>query len=207
MHKINMSFVFHFYILGLTSWIWNNPSTEKLKFESPSKWNSYEVFNLEHWPNDFHIASSSTLWSLLVGGDKVRSDTSFAQARWACDQRPCGRRAGKCKRKRLVGGGDEGGWPAIGHPTAWPSLILLPFSLPSSICLAPSHSPLACSTCPHAHLHRSSHSTTFALRSRISRSRGMSSHLSRSLHFWNGCHHSAHLAMVCVRFCLPCVSM
>ena len=37
MHTFNMSFVFHFYILGLTSWIWTNPSTEELKFESP--WN------------------------------------------------------------------------------------------------------------------------------------------------------------------------
>ena len=45
----NMNFVFHFYILGLTSWIWSNPSTEQLKFESPSKWISYEAFNLEHW--------------------------------------------------------------------------------------------------------------------------------------------------------------
>ena len=42
------SFVVHFYILGLTSWIWTNPSTEDLGFESPSKWNSYEGFNLEH---------------------------------------------------------------------------------------------------------------------------------------------------------------
>ena len=38
MHKFNMNFAFHFYILGLTSWIWTNPS----------KWNSYEGFNLEH---------------------------------------------------------------------------------------------------------------------------------------------------------------
>ena len=45
-----MSFVFHFCILGLTSWIWTDPSAEGLKFESPSKWNSYEGFNLEHWP-------------------------------------------------------------------------------------------------------------------------------------------------------------
>ena len=48
MHKLNMSFVFHFYILRLTTWIWTNPSIERLKFESPSKWNSYEGFNLEH---------------------------------------------------------------------------------------------------------------------------------------------------------------
>ena len=49
LHKFHMSFVFHFYILGLTSWIWTKPSTEGLKFESPSKWNSYEGFNPELW--------------------------------------------------------------------------------------------------------------------------------------------------------------
>ena len=38
MHKFSMSFVFHYYILGLASWIWANPS----------KWNSNEGFNLEH---------------------------------------------------------------------------------------------------------------------------------------------------------------
>ena len=48
MHKFNVSLVFHFYVLRLTSWIWTNPSTEGLKFESPSKWNSYAGFNLEH---------------------------------------------------------------------------------------------------------------------------------------------------------------
>ena len=40
MHKFSMSFVIHFCILGLMSWIWTNPSAEILKFESPSKWNS-----------------------------------------------------------------------------------------------------------------------------------------------------------------------
>jgi hypothetical protein len=49
MHTFNMSIVFYFYILRFTSWIWTNPSIEELKFESPSKWNSYEGFNLEHW--------------------------------------------------------------------------------------------------------------------------------------------------------------
>ena len=48
MHKSNASFVFHFYILELTSWIWTSPSTKGLKFASPSKWNSYKGFNLEH---------------------------------------------------------------------------------------------------------------------------------------------------------------
>jgi hypothetical protein len=48
LHKFTMSFVFHFYIFGLMSWIWTNPLIEAPKFESPSKWNFYEGFNLEH---------------------------------------------------------------------------------------------------------------------------------------------------------------
>ena len=48
MHKFNMSFVSPFCILRLPSWIWPNPSTGGLKFESLSKWNPYEGFNLEH---------------------------------------------------------------------------------------------------------------------------------------------------------------
>ena len=48
-HKFNMSFVFHFDILGLAFWIWTNPSTEEPKSESPPKWNSSEGFHLEHW--------------------------------------------------------------------------------------------------------------------------------------------------------------
>ena len=48
MQKCNTSFVFHFYILGLMFWVETDLSTEGLEFESPSKWNSYEGFNLEH---------------------------------------------------------------------------------------------------------------------------------------------------------------
>ena len=56
MHKFNTSFVIHFYILGLMSWIWTSPSTdEELKFESPSKWTSYEGFDLEHWVGYIHV--------------------------------------------------------------------------------------------------------------------------------------------------------
>jgi len=50
MHKFNMSFVFYFYILRLTSRIWTNPAIKGLKCESPAKWNSYQGFNFEHWP-------------------------------------------------------------------------------------------------------------------------------------------------------------
>ena len=50
MHKFNTSFVLHSYFLGLTSWIWTNPSIEVLKFENPFKWNSYEGFNLDQCP-------------------------------------------------------------------------------------------------------------------------------------------------------------
>ena len=48
MRKFNISFIIRFYVLGLTSWIWTNPLTEELKSENPSKWNSYEDFNLDH---------------------------------------------------------------------------------------------------------------------------------------------------------------
>ena len=34
MHKFNMSFTFHFYILGLMSWIWTNPSSKELKLRA-----------------------------------------------------------------------------------------------------------------------------------------------------------------------------
>ena len=47
--SLYMSFVFHLYILGLTAWIWTNLSIGGLKFENPSKWNSYEGLNLDHF--------------------------------------------------------------------------------------------------------------------------------------------------------------
>ena len=52
---------FIFYILRLTSWIWTDPSTDEMKFESPSEGNSYEGFNLdEHWLHD-------RLWHIFLG--------------------------------------------------------------------------------------------------------------------------------------------
>ena len=48
MHKFSMSFVFHFYIFGSTSWIWTNPSTEWLIFESPFKMKL--MWGLQSWP-------------------------------------------------------------------------------------------------------------------------------------------------------------
>ena len=65
MHQFNTSFVFHFYILGSTSWIRTSLSTQGLKFESPSKWNSYESFNLEHWSKSIrlHVA---IFWIFLI---------------------------------------------------------------------------------------------------------------------------------------------
>ena len=59
MQKFNMSLVFSFYILGLASWIWTNPSTEGVKLESPSKWNYYEGFNLEHCTQTTMSSSNS----------------------------------------------------------------------------------------------------------------------------------------------------
>ena len=49
MHKFTTSVVFHFYVLRLTSWIGSDPSVERLNCVSPSKWNTYEGFNLEHY--------------------------------------------------------------------------------------------------------------------------------------------------------------
>ena len=53
MHKFNMSFVFQFYNLGLTSWIWTNPSTEEL--------------NLRALQNKTHMRASilNTAWNAL----------------------------------------------------------------------------------------------------------------------------------------------
>ena len=62
MHKFNTSLVVHFHILGLTSWIWSNPSTEGLEFERPSKWNSYEGFNLEHWSRPHESTQPLRYW-------------------------------------------------------------------------------------------------------------------------------------------------
>ena len=64
MHQFTVSFVSHFYILRLTSWIWTSPSTQRLKFESPSNWNSYEGFDLEHcWGVTKHCMMSHGLVS------------------------------------------------------------------------------------------------------------------------------------------------
>ena len=72
MRKFNMNFVFHFYIFVLTSWLWTSPSTEEPNFESPSKKNSYESFNLEHWSWAFQPARYRwTSWSSKTLG-KVR---------------------------------------------------------------------------------------------------------------------------------------
>ena len=48
MHKFTTNVVFHLYVLRLTSWIGSNPLAEGLNCVSPSKWNAYEGFNLEH---------------------------------------------------------------------------------------------------------------------------------------------------------------
>ena len=71
MHKFNMNFIFHFYILGLTSWIWTNRSTKELKFESPSKWDSYEGFNLDHWWRELSQTTEILLVSLIHPNEKV----------------------------------------------------------------------------------------------------------------------------------------
>jgi hypothetical protein len=62
MHKFKVTF----YILELTSWIWTSPSTERLKFERHSKWNSYESFNLEHWRLGRSAWEIWTIWALGI---------------------------------------------------------------------------------------------------------------------------------------------
>ena len=63
MHKFDMNFVFHFYVLRSTSWIWTNPSTEELKFENPSQWNWYKGFNLECWSHSKEARTEESLTS------------------------------------------------------------------------------------------------------------------------------------------------
>ena len=48
MHRFNMSFVFHFYILRLTPGIWTSPSTERLKIWEPFKMKL--IWGLQSWP-------------------------------------------------------------------------------------------------------------------------------------------------------------
>ena len=62
--KVQYESVIHFYILGLPSWIWTHPSIEELKFESPSKWHSYEGLNLEHCTRP--IAMRHLDWNILL---------------------------------------------------------------------------------------------------------------------------------------------
>ena len=84
MHKFNMSFVFPFYILGLMSWIWTSPSLERLKFENPSKWNSYEGFNLDHWPPPLQSKLCSITCDVMEFCS-VNMDAWYYRIRVACD--------------------------------------------------------------------------------------------------------------------------
>ena len=73
MHKFNKSFVLQFYILRLTSLVWANTSDEGLKFESPSKRNSYESFNLVHrW--------DPWMWSLVLKRKEPDTGARVCQA-------------------------------------------------------------------------------------------------------------------------------
>ena len=47
-HIIHAQLSYEFCVSFLYYWIRTNPSSEKLKYESPSKWNSYAAFDLEH---------------------------------------------------------------------------------------------------------------------------------------------------------------
>jgi hypothetical protein len=94
MHKFNTSsFLFHFFILTLTSWIRTNPWVERLKFESPSKWNSYEDLNLKTlagsispsdafmwWPDDLQSLPHLTTTFLYRRFDILNSKTSLEES-------------------------------------------------------------------------------------------------------------------------------
>ena len=60
MHKFNLSCVFHFYIFELTSWIWTNPSTETLNFESPFKMKL--IWGLQSWTLKGMLRLRTWLW-------------------------------------------------------------------------------------------------------------------------------------------------
>ena len=77
MHKFNMNFC----ILGLTSWIWTNSSTERLILESPSKWNSYQDHtgrpSRKHQPYIFF--GNTGLGIQLVGAAGCKATPPFFQ--------------------------------------------------------------------------------------------------------------------------------
>ena len=93
MHKFNMSFIFQFYILGLTSWIRTNALIEGLKFENPWKWNLYEGFDLRTlagvispsdafmwWPDDLQSLPHLTTTFLYRQFDILNSKTSLDES-------------------------------------------------------------------------------------------------------------------------------
>jgi hypothetical protein len=63
MHKLNTSFVLHFYILRSTSWIWTNPSTDAMKFEiEPFKMKL--VRGLQSWTLHHPVSGSGVVLTL-----------------------------------------------------------------------------------------------------------------------------------------------
>ena len=82
--RLIKSFVFHFYILGPTSRIWTNPSTEELKFESPS---IYEDSNLEHWSATpvvvtWKVMSQHLFLNIIPNNDRGEPAVSYKWTGW-----------------------------------------------------------------------------------------------------------------------------
>ena len=72
MHKFNMGLIFHFYTLGLTSWIWRSSSTETLKFKSPSKWTLVRASILNTgWWYGFRVDATRSQSSKLKPAQKL----------------------------------------------------------------------------------------------------------------------------------------
>ena len=74
MRKFNMSFVFHFYILGFTYWIWTNPITKRVEVWEPFKMKlicpftrwpiMQKVWGLQSWTllgSYYHSKAESTM--------------------------------------------------------------------------------------------------------------------------------------------------
>ena len=77
MHKFKMGFVFRFYILGLTSWIWTSPL---------NNWSACEIWE----PFKMKLVWGLQSWALLVtlhgvyGGQKRWTSTTHSKNRSLC---------------------------------------------------------------------------------------------------------------------------
>ena len=87
-HIIHARVEYELCVSFLDSWIdWRfgfkpAPSIEDLKFESPSKWNSYEGFILEHWSHVVMIVRSFFYWFEMHSIHSSRTMGRFPPVHW-----------------------------------------------------------------------------------------------------------------------------